>query len=750
MGLLDNLDPEVLKDFKAESGELVDGLDRDLVALESKPDDMELINSIFRAMHTIKGSSSFMGLTNLADFTHAAEEAINHMRSGDVSMSTEIMDHLLDAVDVLRRMLDELSQGELPGKGPTELIDALRQIGGKSDKSEKAPVEMVASAGGDARVDDIVMSDSDLDLLPFMVEDLEESIHNAKSLIEKAASGEAPAEIADELVKYTDEMLRTVNFFEIEQLDRELKAVDIFARQMAGLSDEALSQATPRVVALMHIIDVRIGYLKNLKLVRIDDKNLLDRLGILLSGESLPDDAVVVVSADCDAVLANDGVIMPGDGAVVSVELATPVKPTAGAEGSSGSNSSSDNGEGKGPRKQGEQNIRVNISRLESLLNLVGELVLQKNRIINLSRRLSEGERGQNISEELSTVSSDLEHVTDDLQNDVMKIRMQPMNRLFSRYPRVIRDLARATGKQINLEIVGADTEVDRSVLELLGDPLVHILRNSADHGLETPDVRQDAGKNPMGVIRLSAQHEGNNVFIEIVDDGKGIDTVKLGRIAVDKGVVTEEELADMQEHTILQLIFKPGFSTMKKVSNLSGRGVGMDVVRTNITSLGGIIDLSSKVGQGTRITIRIPLTVAIMRAMMVRIATQLYAIPLVNVHRIVRLSEATVRTINGNPVILMYESILPLIDMRQRFMVDVNKDDETSVVIVSWADRLAGLIVDEMLGQQEVVIKPLDEMFNTTVEISGATVREDGGVSLILDVAGVMGTLDFDAAQAA
>jgi two-component system chemotaxis sensor kinase CheA len=344
------------------------------------------------------------------------------------------------------------------------------------------------------------------------------------------------------------------------------------------------------------------------------------------------------------------------------------------------------------------------------------------------------------LSEAFAQVASDLDRVTSELQIGVMKTRMQPLSKLFNRYPRLIRDLSRSTGKEIDLKIIGGETEVDKSVLELLGDPLVHILRNSADHGVEMPEERLAAGKPAMGTIAIEAGHEGNHVVVRIMDDGRGLNAETIAKKAVEKGLATQDEIAGMPKSNIYKFIFEAGFSTARQVTDLSGRGVGMDVVRTNIAKLNGVVDVASDEGRGTTVSIRIPLTVAIMQAMMVCVDEAIYAIPLSNILEIVKPDAGQLYTIHGHKVMRLRDSVLPLISLSDMFASHSSTDgDPVYAVIVGLGSETAGLMVHDLIGQEEVVIKPLDTMFDQTHLVSGATVREDGGVSLILDISAMM-----------
>jgi two-component system chemotaxis sensor kinase CheA len=744
MGQLDHLDPEIVADFLTESGELIDNLDQDLVDLEQSPQDPDLINRVFRAMHTIKGSASFLGLTGLTDFAHAAEDCLNVVRKGEANITQEVMDHLLAAVDVLRKQLDTVGNGAMPEPGPADLAAALRAVGSgtSSDANSAAASDEAESGEGEA----LELAESKRDLLPFMVDDLVQSLGHLGESLAHVNPDANLGELAVEMRELTSEMVRSVEFFEIDALSREVTALDRLAGWLPTAQPEQLVQGCPRAQALMAVINRRAEALANMRLVPVNTDTLLERLEALLSGQPIDEAAQLPEGAGTEQVWITDQVI----GMTETTEAEEQEAPAGSSptEGGGSVRESGEKGESGERADSGEATIRVQVSRLESLLNLIGELVLQKNRVLGMHRRLREEQVDHDLTEEFEQVASDLERVTGDLQLSVMKTRLQPLSKLFSRYPRVIRDLARMTNKQINLVMEGGETEVDKSVLEGLGDPLVHLLRNSADHGVETPEIRKAAGKPETGTIRLSARHEGNYVLITIIDDGRGIDRQSIGRKAIEKGVISEDELAAMPDGNVLQLIFAPGFSTAEQVSDLSGRGVGMDVVRTNIAKLNGMVDVDSTVGQGTTVSIKIPLTVAIMPAMMVGVSGELYAVPLTNVREIVRPEKSNLHTIRGQLVMRLRDRVLPLVDLGGRF--GISDEAGKFAVVVGLAEQTVGLLVDRLLGQQEIVIKPLDDMFDKNGDVSGATVREDGGVSLILDIGAMLKSLNQGKAMAA
>lgn len=744
----EQLDPDILRDFIMESIELVEGLDKDLVALEREPGNLDLINRIFRSFHTIKGASSFLSFKGLTDFAHAAEDALNALRKGEAQVTTEVMDLLLASTDVLRGQIDQVQNGDMPSAGPAELIRHLRQI--EADASAAAgrqrpmparkvappaptpPPAPVAETTKVMEAGDriLILPESKRDLLEFMVDDLQETINFLGELIEATECLDDLARVSVQMEEVTDGLLRSVEFFQIDPLCAEIRALHAFAQALPHLAGDPLKQARWHAEAILNVMNERTQALRESKVLSISTAELIERLSRNLVGQALEQAADMAELS----VGLNDFNPAPATPAANEAPALAPEADSAQPEVSL-ADQAAERAAAESRKNSAEQTIRVDVERLESLLNLVGELVLQKNRVMAFSRRLSLVMNDHEMEESFTQIASDLDRVTSDLQLGVMKTRMQPLSKIFNRYPRVIRDLAHATGKEIELKIFGGETEVDKSVIELLGDPLVHIIRNSCDHGIEPPEERLAAGKPAQGVVALSAGYEGNHVLVEITDDGRGLDPAKLGQRAIERGLVTAEELAVMPEANILRFIFVPGFSTAKKVSNISGRGVGMDVVQTNINKLNGMVDVFSRVGQGTTVALRIPLTVAIMQAMMVKVQAEIYAIPLSHILEIVRPEPQQVVSINGRPVLRLRNEVLPVIDLAEVLGQHKGEAAEYAVIVGLGEERI-GLLVHRLVGQEEIVIKPLGEVFEGTKLVSGATVREDGGVSLIIDIA--------------
>lgn len=763
----DAMDPSLMQDFLTESGELIEQLDTDLVKLESAPSEdeaQELCNGCFRALHTIKGAASFLGLTAVTTFAHAAEDALNRLRKGEIGVTEEIMDALLQSADVVKGMIEQLSAGETAEDGPDELIKTLHAI------AEVAATEDQPAADAPPQSSDAPAQPADedkpgvplhlgpqkLDLLEFMVTDLQDASTQIGEAAKGLSNDATLEESATHLHEVCLEMEKTAEFFELDDMTSLVKVLTNVSSSINEASHDAVVEITIRIKAAKLLIDQQAEALEGLRALSWPLQTFCDRLTKLAEDGSIDEDIKGAHEGDPQKLLVIDGVIpeqasgtAATDPPVESQASDTPQPtPSVAAEANipSGDVAAKPTGDAQatsektGPQAPAakpvaEQTIRVEVSRLESLLNLVGQLVLNKNRILALTRNIKDLSVPQEVEEDFAAAAGDLDHLMSELQVSVMRTRMQPLAKLFDRYPRVIRDMARMTHKKVNLEIVGKDTEVDKSVLEQLADPLVHILRNSSDHGIEQPEERLQAGKPETGTIRLEAEHQGSHVRVAITDDGHGLDREVLGEKAIEKGMTTPEKLESLSDEDVFGFIFAAGLSTAKQVSDLSGRGVGMDVVRTNINKLNGTINVMSKKGKGTTIEILIPLTVAIMPAMVVGVGAHLYSIPLQSIVEIVRPEPEDVKSVSGHPVMRLRDIVLPLVDMRKRLDEKVVDDGGRFAVVVGVGGQRVGLCVDKLVGQQEIVIKPLDDSYTQGGPFSGATIQEDGDVCLILDV---------------
>jgi len=636
---------EILQDFLVESFELVEQLDTDLVELENTPEDLELLNGIFRVAHTVKGASSFLNFDVLTHLTHHMEDVLNKARHGDLIITPDIMDVILESVDLMKALLVVIR-----------------------DTSTDAGIDVAACV---VRLDKISGGDGEVPVV------------EAQAAPEPEPVATPEPEPADSDEPDYDNMSDDDVEAEIQRLLSERQVQDKAKRQAKIDAGEAVSPP-PEVEAEPTPVEVA---------------------------------------------------------PIVATPPPPPPPPAAPTPAPSGGNEAP---KAAAPAKKApivEQTIRVDVKRLDHLMNLIGELVLAKNRLIKINDDVEERYEGEEFLEELNQVVSIVSLVTTDLQIAVMKTRMLPIGKVFNKFPRMIRDLTRELNKKIELEIEGEETELDKSIVEEIGDPLVHIIRNSCDHGIEIPDIRVASGKSETGTISLKAYNEGNQIVIQIDDDGKGLDADMLKNKALEKGLISEKEADNMSEKEAFLLIMKPGFSTAAAVTNVSGRGVGMDVVKTNIEKVNGIIDVESEIGKGTSMKLKIPLTLAIIQALLVGVQEETYAIPLASVLETVRISTDEVYTVEGKSVMRLRDEVLSLVHISDIFEVDRVMDggEHAYVVVLGLGAQKLGLIVDTLVGQEEIVIKSLGEYLKGIEGVAGATIRGDGGVTLIVDVVALM-----------
>ncbi len=644
---------EIMEDFLIEAFEMNEQLDQDLVELEHNPEDLDLLNRIFRVAHTIKGSSSFLNLNILTHLTHNMEDVLNRARKGEIKITPDIMDVVLRSIDLMKTLLVTIRDtGSDTNNGKeNEIEEAVKQLQAITSQNLEGAKERTTEAP--------------------QKENKEEAKGENKENKAKAPTAKNPASdnpLADE-----------------PDLD------------YANMSAEEVEAEIERLLNKRQEAD---------KERRAQKKQ-----------EAKPKQEVAPTKET------------PKTETQKAHKTETKTKAKADTE------------ENKAPSIGVEQTVRVDVRRLDHLMNLIGELVLGKNRLIRIYGDVEERYDGEKFLEELNQVVSSISAVTTDLQLAVMKTRMQPVGKVFNKFPRMVRDLSRELGKSIELIIEGEETELDKSIVEEIGDPLIHIIRNSCDHGIEPLEERRRLNKPETGKVQLSAYNEGNHIVIKISDDGKGLDPVMLKEKAIEKGVISERDAEGMSDREAFNLIFKPGFSTAKVVSNVSGRGVGMDVVKTNIEKLNGIIEIDSEVGVGTTQKLKIPLTLAIIQALLVGVQEEYYAIPLSSVLETVRISQDEIYTVDGKSVLRLRDEVLSLVRLSDIFKVDaiLESNSDVYVVIIGLADQKIGVIVDYLIGQEEVVIKSLGYYLKNTRGIAGATVRGDGKITLIVDVGAMM-----------
>jgi two-component system chemotaxis sensor kinase CheA len=643
---------EILQDFLVESFELVEKLDEDLVELESNPDDLELLNGIFRVAHTVKGASSFLNFDVLTHLTHHMEDVLNRARHGELSITPDIMDVILESVDLMKALLEKIR-----------------------DTSSDDGIDVSACV---ARLDKIT---------------------GGSGNVETPVASAAPVEEVAE---------------ETTQESSEESAEDEDEIDYDSMSPEEVEAEIERLLA------------------QRQEEDRKKREAKIAAGEKVPEmpnpDEGKEEAQEKKAEPKKEAAPAPTPAPTKAVSSEKKEAPKAAAPAR------------KTPA-QVEQTIRVDVKRLDHLMNLIGELVLAKNRLIKINDDVEERYEGEEFLEELNQVVSIVSLVTTDLQIAVMKTRMLPIGKVFNKFPRMIRDLSRELNKKIELIISGEETELDKSIVEEIGDPLVHIIRNSCDHGIEPPEERVAKGKPEMGTITLKAYNEGNQIVIQIDDDGKGLDPEMLKNKSLEKGIITEKEADSMSDKEAFTLIFRPGFSTAAAVTSVSGRGVGMDVVKTNIEKLNGIIDIDSEVGKGTSMKLKIPLTLAIIQALLVGVQEEHYAIPLASVLETVRISKDEIYTVEGKSVMRLRDDVLSLVHIGDIFEVEriLDASEHAYVVVLGLGTSKLGLIVDTLVGQEEIVIKSLGDYLKGIEGIAGATIRGDGGVTLIVDVVALM-----------
>ncbi|WP_305859987.1 chemotaxis histidine kinase/response regulator CheAY2 [Helicobacter pylori] len=649
---------EIMEDFLIEAFEMNEQLDQDLVELEHNPEDLDLLNRIFRVAHTIKGSSSFLNLNILTHLTHNMEDVLNRARKGEIKITPDIMDVVLRSIDLMKTLLVTIRDtGSDTNNGKeNEIEEAVKQLQAITSQNLEGAKEGTKEAP--------------------QKENKEEAKEENKENKAKAPTAENPASdnpLADEPdLDYANMSAEEVEA-EIERLLNKRQEADKERRAQKKQEAKPKQEVTP-------------------------------------TKETLKTE---------------------------TLKTETPKAPKTETK----AKAKADTEENKAPSIGVEQTVRVDVRRLDHLMNLIGELVLGKNRLIRIYSDVEERYDGEKFLEELNQVVSSISAVTTDLQLAVMKTRMQPVGKVFNKFPRMVRDLSRELGKSIELIIEGEETELDKSIVEEIGDPLIHIIRNSCDHGIEPLEERRRLNKPETGKVQLSAYNEGNHIVIKISDDGKGLDPVMLKEKAIEKGVISERDAEGMSDREAFNLIFKPGFSTAKVVSNVSGRGVGMDVVKTNIEKLNGIIEIDSEVGVGTTQKLKIPLTLAIIQALLVGVQEEYYAIPLSSVLETVRISQDEIYTVDGKSVLRLRDEVLSLVRLSDIFKVDaiLESNSDVYVVIIGLADQKIGVIVDYLIGQEEVVIKSLGYYLKNTRGIAGATVRGDGKITLIVDVGAMM-----------
>lgn len=710
---------EDIKVFLDEAEELIQLMEEDILRLEREPRDMDALQDLFRAAHTLKGSSATLGHRQMAEVTHAMENLMDRMRKGQVVANTQVVDILFACLDVLKTFKEEIASGESAGVETDEVLAALAVA---SSAGEVAPGPAAGETAAATQT---------------------QAVAAAPAAGGSGQAGGAAAAATGAAVGVGAAALENLDAATVERLKAELRrGRQPFWMVLNSVPDAPMASVRyfQVLLALGELGEVvrswpsqeeieqdRVG--ETLRLLLVTDRPL-DTVQGALSG---------VPELELKALEPLAGLLGAG-----SQGASGRTAEEAGRSGDEGDEN--ENGGGGGvsrPRFKGARTVRVDVEILDKLMDLVGELVIDRTRLVQVLTHVEAGREADDQTRELQAAAAHIGRVTTELQEEIMRARMLPVDNLFKKFPRMVRDLAQQFGKEINFIIRGEETELDRSVIEEIGDPLMHLLRNSVDHGIESPDVRARAGKPAQGTVILEAAHQENHIIITVKDDGRGIDPAKIRALAVKKGLLTEEQAARLADDEAIRLIFAPGFSTAEKVSEISGRGVGLDVVHKNIEKLNGAVEVRSQPGQGTEFRIKLPLTLAIIRALLVQHQEHVYAIPLGSVTETIRYERSEIQTIRGREVVVNRGMVVPLIRPEHVFALEpageAGSRDEIFVVIVNLFGRQAGIVVDGLVGEGDVVIKSLGKYIGEVPGISGATLLGDGSVALILDVASLM-----------
>ena len=710
-----DLDDEILQDFLVEAGEILEKLGEQLVDLEQSPDDKELLNAVFRGFHTIKGGASFVGLTALVELCHRAEDVFNILRNGERDVDAELMDAILPVTDILQDMFENIRGGVDPEPADPGLLTLLESFTKPAVASAEVPVveqESTPVEQAQLEIDEGDITDEEFEAI------LNAAQNTSPAEEKKQEASSEPATASDDI---TDD--------EFEALLDELHGEGKFNAK----SETAPQQSAPPPAASQseEISEDEFEAL----LDDLHGKGKFAGVPDAPKPESKPQPAANQsdeISEDEFEALLDD---LHGKGAAPTSKPANTVASKPKETTPAPAAASKPKPEPKKPEKakepsQAEATVRVDTKRLDDIMNMVGELVLVRNRLARL--------KTNDVEDDMSIAIGNLDVVTTDLQISVMKTRMQPVKKVFGRFPRVVRDLARSLKKEVSLELAGEDTDLDKNLVEAIADPLVHLVRNAVDHGIEMPDEREKKGKARQGTVLLSAEQEGDHILLTIEDDGAGMDANVLRKIAVERGVMDADAAARLDDRDCYSLIFAPGFSTKQEISDISGRGVGMDVVKSRIAQLNGSVEIESQLGKGSRFLIKLPLTLAILPTLMVILGDQTFALPLTCVNEIFDMDITKTNVVDGQEVVIVRGKALPLFYLRKWLVNGSAKDIELEsahVVIVTIGNRHIGFVVDQLIGQEEVVIKPLGALLHGTKGIAGATVTGDGKIALILDV---------------
>lgn len=668
---------EYLGVFVDETKEYLQNLNDTLLELEKNPDDMELINEAFRALHTLKGMAGTMGFSSMAKLCHTLENILDKARNGEIKITSDLLDKIFAGVDMITRMVDKIvSEGSDDiGENIDVFSDTIKSFV-SSGKQETSEIESETETKGEE-------------------EHKGESTSNEEAMV-------LPEEVVHVLQEARNKGFKTFYIKVILKEGTQLKSARIY------LVFHKLEELKCEVVRTVPSVEE-------------------------IEEEKFENEVELFVISPVDLEKLSEALSSIADIEKVIIKEVTAVTEEAKAEKRTEKEEKTEKAEEKIERKKViSQTVRVDIEKLDNLMDLMGELVIARSRILETLKKYNIKELDESLSQ--------LSRITLDLQNVVMKIRMVPISFVFNRFPRMVRDLAKKMNKEVNFIMRGEDTELDRTFVEEIGEPLLHLLRNAIDHGIEPKEERIAKGKPPVGTLILSARHEGNNVVIEVEDDGRGIDKEKIIRKAIEKGLIDESKAATLSDQEILNFLFVPGFSTKEKVSEVSGRGVGMDVVKNAVESLNGSISIESEKDKGTKVTIRLPLTLAIIQALLVKVNNLVYAIPIANIDTILSISKKDIQRIQDRDVIVIRGEVIPVYRLWEVLQIEHKEElKEMEAVIVRVGNRKYGIVVDELLGQDDIVIKSLGKVFSDVKEFSGAAILGDGSIALIINVSGIV-----------
>ncbi len=754
-------DEEILQDFLVEAGEILELLSEQLVDLEQKPDDRELLNAIFRGFHTVKGGAGFLQLNEMVECCHVTENLFDILRNGQRSVTSELMDVVLQALDAINTQFTQVNQRIEVEPASPELLAALERLVSCEDTDDDNSNDEDTASTPESETTDVPENQDpvaestlgsgqgDGDITDSEFEELLDAITTEDEESVSVAEGAQPDPKPSDKTSGSDNNEISEDEFEdlLDQLHGKGKAPTVSASNTKSTNTPAPQPSSSSSDEITEdefeaLLDQLHGTGK--APTTSNAKASTEKPASPTQPKGSAEDAI---SEDEFEALLDE---LHGKGKGPTVGQSEPpqkkpdtVKPASTAKAPAPKPKSAPPpaakpaeapAGAKAPAREAapaqETTVRVDTQRLDDIMNMVGELVLVRNRLVRLGLKAND--------EVLSKAVGNLDVVTADLQSSVMKTRMQPIKKVFGRFPRVVRDLARHMKKEINLELQGEETDLDKNLVEALADPLVHLVRNSVDHGIEMPADREAKGKPRVGKVVLAAEQEGDHILLSITDDGGGMDADKLRGIAVNKGLMDEDAAARLSDSEAFALIFAPGFSTKTEISDISGRGVGMDVVKTKITQLNGSIDIHSALGEGTKITIKVPLTLAIMPTLMIMIGRQTFALPLVSVNEIFHMDLTKSHKVDGQECVTIRDKAIPIFHLKRWLVKGAMNDPqprEAHIVIVSVGTQKVGFVVDQLIGQEEVVIKPLGKMLHGTPGMAGATITGDGTIALILDV---------------